>query len=111
MAKSILKVFFCAVAATLCLSCSYFSGGSNTNRGRGNSNANTGDTGPTISITTAKAESRTVAAAITATGTLVAAETSDVAPKVAGKVANIYVNVGQFVAGGATVAKIDDTDA
>ncbi|HEY2847751.1 MAG TPA: efflux RND transporter periplasmic adaptor subunit, partial [Pyrinomonadaceae bacterium] len=85
--------------------------GSNSNRTRGNSNANPGDTGPTISITVGKAESRTVAAAITATGTLVAAETSDVAPKVAGKVSNIYVNVGQYVAGGATVAKIDDTDA
>lgn len=111
MAKSLVKVLFCASLAALCVSCSYFSGGSNSNRGRGNSNANTGDTGPTITITTGKAEARTVASSIIATGTLVAAETSDVAPKVAGKVANIYVNVGQFVAGGATIAKIDDTDA
>lgn len=112
MARSLIKVSFCALALSLCVSCGYFSGASASNRGRGgNSNANTGDTGPTISITVGKAEARTVAAAITATGTLVAAETSDVAPKVAGKVANIYVNVGQFVTGGATIAKIDDTDA
>jgi multidrug efflux pump subunit AcrA (membrane-fusion protein) len=113
MARSAIKVLFCVSLAAVCLSCSYFSGGSNSNRGRGggNSNGNPGDTGPTVSITVGKAESRTVAAAITATGTLVAAETSDVAPKVAGKVANIYVNVGQFVGGGATIAKIDDTDA
>lgn len=111
MAKPVLKVLFCAVVAALCVACSYFSGGSNSNRAHGNSNANSGDTGPTISITVGKAESRTVPASITATGTLTAAEISDVAPKVAGKVANIYVNVGQFVGGGATIAKIDDTDA
>jgi len=111
MARSVFKALFCVFLAAACGSCSYFSGGSNSNRARGNSNANTGDTGPTISITTGKAEARTVASSITATGTLVAAETSDVAPKVAGKIANIYVNVGQFIAGGATIAKIDDTDA
>ncbi|MFL6375504.1 MAG: efflux RND transporter periplasmic adaptor subunit [Pyrinomonadaceae bacterium] len=113
MARSPYKVFFCALTLSLCVSCSYFSGGSNSNRGRGgaNANANTGDTGAAIAITVGKAEARTVASSITATGTLVAAETSDVAPKVAGKVANIYVNVGQFVAGGTTIAKIDDTDA
>src|SRR3569623_1767735 len=107
MARSLTKVLFCASLAALCVSCSYFSGGSNSNRARGggNSNNNPGDLGPTITITTGKAESRTVAATITATGTLVAAETSDVAPKVAGKLANVYVNVGQFVGGGATLAK------
>lgn len=114
MPRHLLKLILCAVAATATLSCSYFGGGSGGgNRGnRGaNSNATSGDTGPTITITVGKAEARSVAAAITATGTLVAAETSDVAPKVAGKVGNIYVNVGQFVGAGAMLAKIDDTDA
>ncbi|MBV9242830.1 MAG: biotin/lipoyl-binding protein, partial [Acidobacteria bacterium] len=111
MAKALLKVLCCALLTGSCISCSYFSASSGGNRNRGgNSNASKDDTAP-VTITTAKAEARTVASAITATGTLVAAETSDVAPKVAGKVANIYVNVGQFVAGGAMVAKIDDTDA
>src|ERR1051325_7401431 len=46
-----------------------------------------------------------------ATGSLTAEETSDVAPKVAGKISNIYVNVGQFIAAGNPIAKLDDTDA
>jgi multidrug efflux pump subunit AcrA (membrane-fusion protein) len=108
MGRFRITVLFCALAALLCSAC-----GSSTNvrvRG-GNSNANAGDTGPTINITVGKAEARTVATTINATGTLVAMETSDVAPKVAGKVSNIYVNVGQFVGGGAQIAKVDDTDA
>ncbi len=48
---------------------------------------------------------------IQATGSLLADETSNVAPKVAGKVANVTVNVGQFVAQGAEIAKLDDKDA
>lgn len=64
-----------------------------------------------ISITTAPVESRQVPAYIQATGSLVAQETSNVAPKVAGKVTNVYVNVGQFVGQGAVIAKLDDKDA
>src|ERR1043165_9141909 len=112
MTRSHLKVLLCALTlAAISVSCSYFSGSSGGNRNRGNANANSGDTGPTVAITVAKAEARTVGATINATGTLAAAEISDVAPKVAGKIANIYVNLGQFVSGGATVAKVDDTDA
>ncbi|HEV7700261.1 MAG TPA: biotin/lipoyl-binding protein, partial [Pyrinomonadaceae bacterium] len=109
MAKPFLKISMCALALALGASCG--SSGGNRNRSGGNSNSNSGDTGPTISITVGKAEARTVAASIHATGTLVAMETSDVAPKVAGKVANIYANVGQFVTAGMTLAKIDDRDA
>ncbi|HTH51113.1 MAG TPA: efflux RND transporter periplasmic adaptor subunit [Pyrinomonadaceae bacterium] len=108
MAMSHIKVILCAFVIAACLSCGSSGGGRN--RGA-NSNANTGDTGPTINITVGKAEARTVASSINATGTLVAAETSDVAPKVAGKLSNVYVNVGQFVGAGAQIAKIDDTDA
>ena len=42
---------------------------------------------------------------------MTADETSDIAPKVAGKVTNVYANVGEFVASGKTIAKIDDKDA
>ena len=35
----------------------------------------------------------------------------DVAPKVAGKVANVGVNVGQFISAGTMIIKIDDRDA
>ncbi len=64
-----------------------------------------------IQITTAKVEAREVAAFIQATGSLAAQETSDVAPKVAGKVVNVSANVGDFVGQGSVIAKIDDEDA
>lgn len=65
----------------------------------------------TIDITVGKSESRQVASFIQATGTLIADESSDVAPKVAGKVVSVSVNVGQFVRQGAAIARIDDRDA
>ena len=64
-----------------------------------------------FTITVAKAEARDVPQVIRATGTLVADESSRVAPKVAGKVANVFVNVGDFVGGGSQIIKIDDTNA
>jgi multidrug resistance efflux pump len=48
---------------------------------------------------------------IQSTGSLIADETSDVAPKVAGKVVNVSVNVGDFIKGGSVIAQIDDTEA
>lgn len=94
-----------ALLTALSLSC----GSSTSVKVRTNSNSQ--DQTPAIAITVGKAESRDVAATIQATGSLVAAETSDIAPKVAGKVSNINVNVGQFVGAGAVIAKIDDRDA
>ncbi|MDQ4122435.1 MAG: efflux RND transporter periplasmic adaptor subunit [Acidobacteriota bacterium] len=64
-----------------------------------------------ISISTAVAVSRQVPSYIQATGSLVASETSDVAPKAAGKVVNTYVNIGQFVGQGALIAKLDEREA
>lgn len=64
-----------------------------------------------IAVTTGRSESRPVPAFIQATGSLVADERSNIAPKVAGKVADIAVNVGQFVSQGAVIARIDDRDA
>lgn len=103
-------ILLCAVAAFALLACSSGRGSGNGGGRRGNANANA-DSQNAVAITVGKSESRDVALTIDATGTLVAAETSDIAPKVAGKVSNIYVNVGQFVLGGATVAKVDDRDA
>lgn len=71
----------------------------------------TGKTESPISVTTARTERRAVPAFLQATGSLVADETSNVAPKVAGKIADISVNVGDFVKQGAVIAKIDDNDA
>ena len=64
-----------------------------------------------VAVTVGKAESRQVPSVIQATGSLVAEETSDIAPKVAGKVVNVSANVGQFISQGAVIAKIDDKDA
>lgn len=66
---------------------------------------------PPIAVTVGKAESRDVAATIQATGSLTADETSDVAPRAAGKISNVSVNVGEFVSQGSVIAKIDDKDA
>lgn len=76
---------------------------------RGNSNSEA--EGAAIAVTVARVETRNVPAYIQATGSLVADEVSDVAPKVAGKVANVSVNVGDFVSLGSVIAKIDDSDA
>jgi len=91
--------------------CGASSSGGNRRGGNSNSNEAVPDTGPVITVTTAKAEGRPVPAYISATGSLVANETSDVAPKVAGKIVNVYANVGQFISQGATIAKVDDRDA
>ncbi|HVE58493.1 MAG TPA: efflux RND transporter periplasmic adaptor subunit [Pyrinomonadaceae bacterium] len=83
---------------------------SKTRGGGANTNANTTQE-EVIQVTQTKAEARQVPSVIQATGSLVAEETSDVAPKVAGKVVNVSANVGQFVSQGAVIAKIDDKDA
>jgi len=77
----------------------------------GNGNRQQEEQVPVIPVTTAVAEAREIPAYIQATGTLVASETSSIAPKVAGKVVNVGVNVGQFVSQGALIVKIDDRDA
>src|SRR5215203_2435961 len=76
-----------------------------------NTNADAAQNQEAVTVTQAKAESRQVPTVIQATGSLVAEETSDVAPKAAGKVVNVSANVGQFVSQGAVIAKIDDKDA
>lgn len=64
-----------------------------------------------ITVTQAKAIAKEIPSVIQATGSLIADETSDVAPKVAGKVINISANVGEFVGQGAIIAKLDERDA
>ena len=65
----------------------------------------------TINITVDKSVAREVPSYVQATGSLIADETSDIAPKTAGKVVNIYTNVGEFVTRGSLIAKLDDRDA
>lgn len=86
-------------------------GSSSAGRNR-NANANSdSSTAQTIAVTVGKTESRDIAAVIQATGSVSADETSDVAPKTAGRIADLSVNVGQFVSGGAVIARIDERDA
>ncbi len=65
----------------------------------------------TINITVDKSVAREVPSYVQATGSMVADETSDIASKAAGKVVNVYANVGEFVTRGSVIAKLDDNDA
>ena len=64
-----------------------------------------------VEITVDKAVSREVPAYIQSSGSLIADETSDVAPKTAGKVTKVSANVGQFITQGSVIAKLDERDA
>jgi multidrug efflux pump subunit AcrA (membrane-fusion protein) len=69
-------------------------------------------TGPQkISVSTAPATSRTIAASFEETGTFIADETSDIAPLVAGRVLSTPINVGDFVQQGQVVCELDHRDA
>lgn len=87
------------------------SSGAQGNRGGGPNAANSESAEAPIAIATVKTESREVPAVVQTTGSLVADETSNVAPKVAGKIVNVGINVGDFVGQGTVIARIDDSDA
>jgi len=106
--KSHFKILFGIMAFALCLSCS---GSRAENERRGNANANANTSEAPVTITVGEAISRKIPAVIQATGSLTAYETSDVAPKVAGKVVNVSANVGDFVGQGSVIAKLDERDA
>ena len=105
------ELFIFVVAAAIFLAaCGGKSANSANGKNGGDSNAEAKSEKP-IAITTAKVEGREVASFIQATGGLTAQETSDIAPKVAGKVVNVSANVGDYVAQGSIIARIDDNDA
>ena len=108
--KSHFKMLSGILAFALCLSCS---GSRAETEQRGNANANTdaNNSEAPVSITVGTAVSREIPAFIQATGSLTADETSDVAPRVAGKVVNVSANVGDFVGQGSVIAKLDERDA
>jgi multidrug efflux pump subunit AcrA (membrane-fusion protein) len=102
-------IFFSfTLTAALCVaSCGSGSRGSK----NANSNTESKSAGEIISITTVKAESRELPAYIQVTGNLLADETSDVSPQVAGKLVSTPVNNGDFVRQGDVIARLDDRDA
>lgn len=64
-----------------------------------------------VAVTTAKAVAREVPSYIQATGSLIAEESSDVAPQTSGQVVATPVGVGAFVKQGETIARLNDKDA
>jgi multidrug efflux pump subunit AcrA (membrane-fusion protein) len=97
------------VVAALSAAC----GGSSESKTKEQADANANRQGSeeVITVTQAKAESRQVPSFVQTTGSLVADETSDVAPKTAGKVTNTMVNIGDFVQQGTVLAKLDENEA
>jgi multidrug efflux pump subunit AcrA (membrane-fusion protein) len=81
-------------------------GGARSGAGRGN----TPEAAP-IAVTTATAVTREVPSYFQATGSLIAEETSDVAPQVSGQVVATPVGVGAFVRQGDVVARLNARDA
>jgi RND family efflux transporter MFP subunit len=105
---SYVKFLLVIAVFSLCISC----GGSRAeNEKQGSRNANAENSEASVSITVGKSISREVPAFIQATGSLVPSETSDVAPRAAGKVVNVTADVGDFVAQGTVIAKLDERDA
>ncbi len=74
-------------------------------------NANQTVQNEVFSVTQDRAVARQIPAFLSATGSLIADETSDIAPKSAGKVVNVSANVGEFVAQNSVIAKLDEKDA
>lgn len=103
--KSIYKLLLVLITLAICFGCNKSKA-----EGESGNKENAANNAP-IAVTIDKAISREVPAVIQTTGSLVADETSDIAPKTAGKVVNIYANVGEFVGRGSVIAKIDDKDA
>jgi multidrug efflux pump subunit AcrA (membrane-fusion protein) len=110
-------------AATLCLllAVSLFGAACGRTESKVNAKENTGNNskqaaGTTaeaapVAITTAKAFAREVPSYIQTTGSLVAEETSDVAPQASGQVLATPVGVGAFVRQGDVIARLNDKDA
>lgn len=72
--------------------------------------ARSADSAP-VTVTTTKAIAREVPAYIQASGSLIADETSDIAPQVSGQVISTPVGVGAFVRQGTVIARLNDRDA
>jgi multidrug efflux pump subunit AcrA (membrane-fusion protein) len=66
---------------------------------------------PPVAVTTAPAVSREVPSYLQASGSLIADESSDVAPQVSGQVISTPVGVGAFVRQGVVIARLNDRDA
>jgi len=67
--------------------------------------------GAPVKVSTAAAVTRMVSLSITATGSFIADEVSDIASQADGQVVATPVEIGDFVSAGAVIARLDDRDA
>jgi len=102
---------FALAAALLSAGCGRSESSSQAKEKTDKANAGAGSGASIVTVTTATAAARSVPAFIEATGSLVANETSDVAPQASGQVVATPVNVGAFVRQGEVIARLNDRDA
>ena len=79
--------------------------------GAANTNANTASTPTTIDVTTTQAVVKPIPTYFEATGNLVGDESTDVAPVIAGKIAQVNFDVGSYVTKGSVLVRLDPRDA
>lgn len=80
-------------------------------RGSANANANANNQPTTVDISTTKAVVQQIPTYFEATGNLASDAQTDVAPNIAGKVLEVYFDVGSFVQKGGVLMKLDPRDA
>jgi len=85
--------------------------GSNAGSTHAKNEASPGSESNPIAVTSATAEARQVPLYLDATGSFVAEESSDVAPLTSGRVTETPVDIGDRVAKGQVIARLDDSDA
>lgn len=107
----ILKILTIIFIASFGLACGKTESAGGQRQNQNANQANSGDNAAAVTITVDKSVGREIPSFIQATGSLIAEETSDIAPQAAGKVVNVSANVGQFVSQGSVIARIDDKDA
>jgi multidrug resistance efflux pump len=78
---------------------------------RANSSTNANNEPPVVDITTAQAVVRPIPTYIEATGNLASDAQTDVAPAVAGKIAEVNFEIGSYVTKGSVLVRLDPRDA
>lgn len=80
-------------------------------RGSANANANANNQPTTVDVTATQAVVQQIPTYFEATGNLASDAQTDVAPNIAGKVLEVYFDVGSFVQKGGVLMKLDPRDA
>jgi RND family efflux transporter MFP subunit len=78
---------------------------------RATANSNTASQPAIVDVTTAQAVVQSIPTYFEATGNLASDESTDVAPAIAGKIAQVNFDVGSFVTKGSVLVHLDERDA